>query len=101
MHAHVVVGVEVDVRDVVARVTDEYVTPIVDDEECIVVRRVAVRMGSRYRAPIGIAMDVVDGVGAIIGDRRSRRRVATTDRIRAIGRGKKATRHGKKGNNKR
>lgn len=36
MYAHVVVGIEVDGRDVIARVADEVIVAVIDDEELVV-----------------------------------------------------------------
>ena len=69
MHAHVVIRIEVDIRNVVARIADENVTPTIDDKEGIVIWRVIMRMNTRNRAPVLIAIHIKNGMRTIIGNR--------------------------------
>ena len=76
MLAHIIVGVEVDVRHIVARITDEHIATIADNKEVIRIRRVAVRVRSGYRTPVRISVNIKHGVRPVVGHRRNRRGAA-------------------------
>lgn len=57
---HVVVCVEIDVRNVVCRIAYEDVVAVLNDVEIFVIRRIVVRVVSRDVAPIRITIDVIN-----------------------------------------
>jgi hypothetical protein len=66
MNAHVVIGVEIDVGDVVARITNKHITTIVNDVKIIRIRRIQMGMRSLNIAPVCISVDIVYRMGSII-----------------------------------
>lgn len=57
---HVVVCVEIDVRNVVCRIAYEDVVAVLNDVEIFVIRRIVVRVVSRDVAPVRITIDVIN-----------------------------------------
>ena len=63
---HVVVGVEINVRDVIGRITDEDVVAVLNNIEIGAVRRVVMGMRPGDVAPVSITVDVVHRVGTFV-----------------------------------
>ena len=66
VNTHVIVGIEIDVADVIRRVTYENITTAVDNIEIIRFWRIGVRMRTADIAPICIAIDIFDRMWTII-----------------------------------
>lgn len=95
MLAHIIVGVEVDVRNIVARIADEHIAAVVDDIEVIRIGRIAMRVRARNRAPVSIAVQIIHGMRPVICHRSHRRGAA---RMINVGRMPEAPRKCKNGN---
>ena len=63
---HVVVGVEINVRDVIGRITDEDVVAVLDNIEIGAVGSVGMGMRPGDVAPVSITVDVVHRVGTFV-----------------------------------
>ena len=60
MLTHVVIRIEIDIRHVIARITDEHIAAVADDIEVFRIRCITVRMRTCDRTPVRIAIDIIN-----------------------------------------